>query len=148
MILLVLIMLVMVMLLLFLLFFFVLLLLGLAVDFLEDVVDWLYGRLRFDSLLVWVVIDPTEPSPPLAHILYHNEVVAIRIWPLDPVLEARVLELQNVVDLNLIHPLLIVDHDLSNVGLKKKFFVDDEAAFLFWLQAWWMNRIICIISVA
>ena len=85
---------------------------------LEDVLDWLRSwRLR--PLFVGIVVHPTEPGAALADVLDHDEVVAVGIGPLDPVLEARILELEDVVDLDLVHPLLVVDHDLAYVGLEE-----------------------------
>lgn len=124
--------------LLFFLFFFLLFLLGLAVNF-EDVRDgWSWRGLS--SLLIWIMIDPTEPCAPFANVLDHNEIVAISVRPLHPVLEARVLELKDVVYLDLIHPLLVAHHHLPDVCLQEKFLVDDLAAFWFG-EARWMDDV-------
>jgi len=39
----------------------------------------------------------------------------------------------------LVHPLLIINHDLSDVCLEEEFFVDDEATVLLDQQPWRMD---------
>ena len=77
-------------LLLLLLLSFGLLLLIFAVDLLEKVLERcmvLRSWLRIHSLLVRVVVDPAEPGATLADVFYDDEVVAVSIGPLHPVLE-------------------------------------------------------------
>ena len=123
--------LVLLLLMLFFFLFFMLFLLRFAVNFLEEIGDggfgWL-GGLR--SLLVRVMINPTQPRSSLADIFHDDEIVAVCVRPFDPIFEARVLELQNIINLYLVHPLLIINHDLADVGLEEELFVDDEAAVL------------------
>lgn len=133
----------------FLFFFFVFFLLGLAVDFCEDVVDRILWRLDgLSALFVGVVVDPAEPRAPLADVFDDDEIVAVGVGPFDPVLEAGVLELQNIINLDLVHPLLIVDHDLSDICLQEQFSVDDEAAVLLDQQPRRMNHVVArVVSI-
>jgi hypothetical protein len=61
-------------------------------------------------LLVRVIVDPGQPHPALTDRSHHNEVVAVGGWTLNPKFEAEILKFQEVVNLNLIEPLLV---DLS-----------------------------------
>jgi len=125
---------------LFFFFLFVLFLLRFAVDFVEEIGDGGFGWLGgLCSLLVGVMINPTQPRSSLADIFHDDEIVAVCIGPFDPIFEARVLELQNIINLYLVHPLLIINHDLSDVCLEEEFFVDDEATVLLDQQPWRMD---------
>ena len=60
------------------------------------------------SLLVWIMINPTQPISSSDGISDNDEVIAPHWWIFDPVFETFVFELEVVIHLNLVKPLSIL----------------------------------------